>query len=115
MFILFFRFGNVRVILFLGVCRLYIIDFIEIEDRGSMIPMKYFQDLQSGLETAFINQNINSNLAFRPEFVSNDSKRGRRVISSLKFCMANTTKTAVEIEWVLDTPVRDDIYQYIIG
>lgn len=32
-----------------------------------------------------------------------------------EFCMANTTKTAVEIEWILDTPVRDDIYQYIIG
>ncbi len=32
-----------------------------------------------------------------------------------EFCMVNTTKTAVEIEWILDTPVRDDIYQYIIG
>ncbi len=32
-----------------------------------------------------------------------------------EFCMANTTKTAVEIEWILDTPVQDDIYQYIIG
>ncbi len=32
-----------------------------------------------------------------------------------EFCMVNTTKTAVEIEWALDTPVREDIYQYIIG
>lgn len=32
-----------------------------------------------------------------------------------EFQMANTTKTAVEIEWLLDTQVRDDIYQYIIG
>ncbi|MCD8240874.1 MAG: DUF3427 domain-containing protein, partial [Lachnospiraceae bacterium] len=32
-----------------------------------------------------------------------------------EFCMPNTTKTAVEIEWNLDTPVRDDIYQYIIS
>ena len=32
-----------------------------------------------------------------------------------EFYMANTTKTAVEIEWLLDTPVRDDIYQYLIG
>ena len=31
-----------------------------------------------------------------------------------EFVMANTDKTAVEIEWVLDTPVRDDIYEYII-
>ena len=29
--------------------------------------------------------------------------------------MANTNKTAVEIEWQLDTPVREDIYEYIIS
>lgn len=28
--------------------------------------------------------------------------------------MDNTNKTAVEIEWILDTPVREDIYQYIV-
>ena len=31
-----------------------------------------------------------------------------------EFIMANTDKTAVEIEWKLDTPVREDIYQYIV-
>ncbi|SEP54602.1 PLD-like domain-containing protein [Lachnospiraceae bacterium NE2001] len=31
------------------------------------------------------------------------------------FTMANTDKTAVEIEWKLDTPVREDIYQYIVN
>jgi len=32
-----------------------------------------------------------------------------------EFVMPNTDKTAVEIEWVLDTPVREDIYQYIVN
>ena len=32
-----------------------------------------------------------------------------------EFQMENTTKTAVEIEWALETPVREDIYEYIIG
>lgn len=32
-----------------------------------------------------------------------------------EFTMPNTTKTAVEIHYVLDTPVRDDIYDYIVG
>lgn len=32
-----------------------------------------------------------------------------------EFVMANTDKTAVEIEWLLDTPVREDIYEYIIN
>lgn len=41
-----------------------------------------------------------------------------RVMASGKsqvFTMPNTDKTAVEIEWILDTPVREDIYQYIIN
>lgn len=29
--------------------------------------------------------------------------------------MPNTNKTAVEIEWLLDTPVREDIYEYIVN
>ncbi len=32
-----------------------------------------------------------------------------------EFIMPNTEKTAVEIEWILDTPVREDIYQYIVN
>jgi len=32
-----------------------------------------------------------------------------------EFVMANTNKTAVEIEWLLDTPVREDIYEYIVN
>ena len=32
-----------------------------------------------------------------------------------EFTMANTKKTAVEIEWILDVPVRDDIYEYIVN
>ena len=32
-----------------------------------------------------------------------------------EFTMVNTEKTAVEIEWVLDIPVREDIYEYIVN
>ena len=41
-----------------------------------------------------------------------------RVISTgnvKQFVMPNTDKTAVEIEWELETPVREDIYQYIVN
>jgi hypothetical protein len=31
-----------------------------------------------------------------------------------EFVMAGTDKTAVEIQWILDTPVREDIYEYIV-
>ncbi|MCR5215432.1 MAG: DUF3427 domain-containing protein, partial [Lachnospiraceae bacterium] len=32
-----------------------------------------------------------------------------------EFTMVNTDKTAVEIEWILDVPVREDIYEYIVS
>lgn len=32
-----------------------------------------------------------------------------------EFTMANTDKTAVKIEWNLNTPVREDIYEYIVN
>ena len=32
-----------------------------------------------------------------------------------EFTMVNTEKTAVEIEWILDIPVREDIYEYIVN
>ena len=32
-----------------------------------------------------------------------------------EFVMANTDKVAVEIEWILDMPVREDIYEYIVN
>ena len=32
-----------------------------------------------------------------------------------EFTMVNTEKTAVEIDWILDVPVREDIYEYIVN
>ena len=32
-----------------------------------------------------------------------------------EFIMPNTNKTAVEIEWLLETPVREDLFEYIIS
>ena len=32
-----------------------------------------------------------------------------------EFVMNNTNKMAVEIEWILDEPVREDIYEYIVN
>ena len=37
-------------------------------------------ELISGLTTAFIDQSNNSSLAYRPEFVYNDHKQGKKVL-----------------------------------
>ena len=32
-----------------------------------------------------------------------------------EFILPNTDKTAVEIEWLLDVPVREDLLEYIVN
>ena len=47
----------------------------------------------------------------RLEMASEKSEAG----NAREFIMPNTEKQAVEIEWILDTPVREDLYEYIIN
>ena len=48
-----------------------------------MNDVKLTQIIQ-GLNTAFINQNIASDIAYRPQFISNDYKEGKKVIASIE-------------------------------
>ena len=41
-------------------------------------------ELQNGFETAFINAENSSNLAYRPQFISNNYKEGKKVLSSIE-------------------------------
>ena len=41
-------------------------------------------DLKAGFETAFIDGNVVSNLAYRPQFVSNNHREGKKVLSSIE-------------------------------
>lgn len=41
-------------------------------------------DITQGLTTAFIDHTVSSNLAYRPQFVSNNYKEGRKVILSIE-------------------------------
>ena len=42
------------------------------------------KQIEEGARTAFIDSSYNSNLAFRPQFVSNNQKEGKKVISSIE-------------------------------
>lgn len=42
------------------------------------------EELVMGLTTAFIDGSNNSNLAYRPEFIYNDYKQGKKVLVSLE-------------------------------
>ena len=48
------------------------------------MPIDKIHQLQQGLYTAFIDANNSSNLAYRPQFVSNNYKEGRKVLSSIE-------------------------------
>ena len=42
------------------------------------------QELYDGMKTAYINKTHPSNLAYRPQFISNDHKEGKKVLSSIE-------------------------------
>ena len=41
-------------------------------------------ELQGGFETAYIDASHTSNLAYKPQFISNNYKLGRKVLSSIE-------------------------------
>lgn len=46
--------------------------------------MNATEELRWGLETAYIDGTIASNMAFKPQFVSNNYKEGKKVLSSIE-------------------------------
>lgn len=43
-----------------------------------------YQNIQSGLSTAFLDKNMSSNVLYRPQFISNDYRNGRKVLSTIE-------------------------------
>lgn len=62
--------------------------------------MSSSENLQMGLATAFIDQNISSNLAYRPEFVSNDYKQGRQVLSAIEQELMNCQEFSISVAFI---------------
>ena len=56
--------------------------------------------LNQGLSTAFIDKNISSNLAYKPQFVSNNYKEGRKVISSIEDELLSCEEFAISVAFI---------------
>ena len=56
--------------------------------------------LKQGLTTAFINHNISSNLAYKPQFVSNNYREGRKVISSIEDELLSCEEFAISVAFI---------------
>lgn len=57
-------------------------------------------ELSLGMNTAFINSAVNSNLAYRPEFVSNDHKKGKKVLASLEWELENCDAFFISVAFI---------------
>ena len=49
-------------------------------------------ELQNGFETAYIDEANASNLLYKPQFISNNYKQGKKVLSSIEDELLNTER-----------------------
>ena len=67
--------------------------------KGTRLEMKV-QEVRQSLETAFIDGTMNSNLAYQPEFISNDYKQGKKVLVSLEKELKNCDEFFISVAFI---------------
>lgn len=58
------------------------------------------QDIKQGFETAYINGTLASNLEYKPTFVSNNPKEGKKVISSIEEELLRCEKFQISVAFI---------------
>lgn len=58
------------------------------------------EEIRMGMETAFINQNVSSNLAYKPEFIFNNYEEGRKVLSSLEEELLSCEEFSISVAFI---------------
>lgn len=56
--------------------------------------------LRDGLRTAFIDRTCHSNLAYRPQFIYNDSRKGQKVFSTLEDELLHSDSFAISVAFI---------------
>ena len=62
--------------------------------------MSHIDELKQGLETAYIDGSTVSNLSYRPQFVSNNFKEGKKVISSIEDELASCDSFQMSVAFI---------------
>ena len=57
-------------------------------------------ELNKGFATAFIDYSLNSNLAYRPEFISNNYRQGRKVLVSIEEELARCDEFCISVAFI---------------
>lgn len=58
------------------------------------------KELQSGLNTAFINSTFHSNLAYKPQFIYNDNKNGQKVFAAIEDELLKCNSFAISVAFI---------------
>lgn len=56
-------------------------------------------------KTAYIDKSINSNLAYKPQFVSNDYKKGKKVLNNLEYELSNCDEFIISVAFITNGAV----------
>lgn len=67
-----------------------------------MIPEN---QMNQGFQTAFINNSINSNVAYKPQFISNDHKAGRKVLVSIERELVNCEEFFISVAFITQSGI----------
>ena len=63
------------------------------------------EEIKKGAETAFIDTNIDSNLAYKPEFVVNSYREGRKVLSVIERELSSCESFAISVAFITQSGI----------
>ena len=63
-------------------------------------------EIQRGYTTAAINSSFHSNLAYRPEFISNDYRQGKKVLSSIERELLNCDEFLISVAFITQNGIQ---------
>ncbi|MBR3512750.1 MAG: DEAD/DEAH box helicase [Clostridia bacterium] len=58
-----------------------------------------------GAATAYLNSSINSNVVFKPEFISNNYKEGRKVLSNIEYELKNCKSFSINVAFITESGI----------
>ncbi|MDO5292360.1 MAG: DEAD/DEAH box helicase [bacterium] len=61
--------------------------------------------IQAGCETAFIDYRTNSNLAYRPQFVTNDHKQGKKILTSIEQELKQCDEFFISVAFITESGI----------
>lgn len=59
-----------------------------------------YVDINAGLQTAFMNSTVNSNLAYRPQFITNNHRQGVKVLAHIENALLHCDEFSISVAFI---------------